>query len=281
MDLLTKASSPEVINNAWKRFRRDNAIWRPGISKKEMETDIVFHMLKLAEELRSKQYSSDLVRFFPVNKGDGSKRIISAYTLRDKVAQRAILTVLEPIGEKIFHPDSYGYRPGRTIEMALSRVRECMLCGLSWTVDADIQSFFDNIPHKPLIRILKSLVKDNDMVKLIRRWLDVGAFRRGFLSTTKGIPQGSVISPFLCNLYLTEFDQALALKNLPFVRFADDFLVFADSEKNAHSARLYVEKSLRKLHLSLNPKKTRVTSCGPAVKFLGKKLPKLARGNIA
>ena len=273
--LLEKAASPEILNAAWKRFSNDKAIWATGLSRKEMESNFVFHLVKLANELRTGTYVPDSVRFFPVNKGDGKQRIISANTLRDKVAQRAVLTVIEPIGEKVFHHDSFGYRQGRTIDMALSRVREYMLCGLSWVVDADIKSYFDNIPHKPLIKILKSIITDREIVALIKRWLDAGVVRRGFLSEARGIPQGAVLSPFLCNVYLTSWDNNMAAKNLPFVRFADDFLVFAKSRAEAIKAYTYVGKSLKRLGLMLNEQKTRVVQCGPNIQFLGRKLPKL------
>lgn len=273
--LLEKATSPEVLNSAWKRLRNDKAVWQKGISRKEMESNFAYHLLKLSNDLRTGTYIPNPVRFFPVNKGDGKQRIISANTLRDKVAQRAVLTVVEPIGESVFHHDSFAYRPGRTIEMALSKVREYLLCGMSWTVDADIQNFFDSIPHKPLIRKLKSLIGDKEVVALIKRWLDTGTVRRGFISSARGIPQGAVISPFLCNVYLTSWDNRMAAKNLPFVRFADDFLVFSRSQAGAIKARVYVEKELKRLGLSLNPEKTRVVRCGPNVKFLGRKLPRI------
>ena len=231
-ELLEKAASHEVLNATWKRFRNDKAIWTTGLSRREMESNLVYHLVKLSNELRTGAYIPDPVRFFPVNKGDGKQRIISANTLRDKVAQRAVLTVIEPFGEKIFHHDSFGYRSGRTIDMVLSRVREYMLCGLSWVV-------------------------------------------RGFLSAPKGIPQGAVLSPFLCNVYLTSWDNDMSAKNLPFVRSADDFLVFAKCRANAIKAYTYVGKSLKRLGLMLNEQKTRTVQCGPNVHFLGRKLPKL------
>jgi len=273
--LLEKAASPEVLNTAWKRFRNDKAVWEPNLPKKEMEANLGLHLLKLSDDLRTGSYIPNPVRFFPVNKGDGKQRIISATTLRDKVAQRAVLNVIESFGERIFHHDSFAYRPGRTIDMALSRVREYMLCGMMWVMDADIQSYFDNIPHKPLIRILQGLISDREMISLIRRWLDVGAIRRGFLSAAKGIPQGSVLSPFLCNVYLTSWDNEMSARNMPFVRFADDFLVFAKSKEDAEKVYAYVEKALNRLGLQLNGKKTRISKCGPGVRFLGRKLPKL------
>ncbi len=279
--LLSRAVSPEIMNVAWKRLRGDNAVWRSGVSRSGMERDLVYHLLKLSDELRSGDYLPDPVRFFPVNKGDGKQRIISALTLRDKMAQRTVLSALEPLGEKLFHHDSFAYRPGRTIDMALSRVREYMLCGLNWVVDGDIQGFFDNIPHGPLVKILKLHIPDREMVSLIKRWLEVGAAKRGFMSASRGIPQGAVLSPFLGNLYLTSWDNDLAAHNLPFVRFADDFLVFAKSKDDAQRAMAYVEKRLKRLGLILNPQKTRVVACGPHVTFLGRKLPRLKSQNIS
>jgi len=275
MTLLKQATSPEVLNAAWKKTCNDKAIWSQGISRNEMESDFVYHITKLAEDLKSGSYKPDPVKFFPVDKGNGKQRIISAITLRDKIAQRAVLAVLQPIGEKLFHHDSFGYRPGRTIDMVISRTREYMNCGMEWVLDADIKSYFDNIPHKPLLKVVKSVVKDREILKLIKLWLDSGTVKRGFLSRSKGIPQGAVISPFLCNIYLTSWDNDMAKKNLPFVRFADDFLVFAKSNSAAEKARVYVEKTLNKLGLTLNDEKTRVSRCGPDVVFLGRNLPKI------
>lgn len=276
-NMLEKAASPKVINDSFKHFRRDKAIWEPGLSRKEMEWNLGYHLLKLAEDLRTNRYTPDPVRLFPVNKGDGKQRIISANTLRDKVAQRAVLTVLEPIGERLFHHDSFGSRPGRNIDMASAKVREYVLCGMTWVVDADIEKYFDNIPHKPLIRMLRTMVPDRKLVSLIRRWLDVGSVRRGFLSQAKGIPQGAVLSPFLCNVYLTTWDNEMAAKNLPFVRYVDDFLVFAESQEQGELARTHAERALNRLELNLHPEKTRVVKCGPGVRFLGKKLPKVKK----
>ena len=275
--LLAKAASPEILNAAWKRLHNDKAVWSNKMSRREMEKNLVYHMLKLSDELRTGKYRSDPVRFFPVSKGNGKQRIISAYNLRDKVAQRAVLTVIEPFGEEIFHHDSFGYRSGRTIDMVLARVREYMLCGLKWVVDADISSYFDNILHKPLLASLKDVVNDMEIIEITKWWLKAGTIKRSFLDRSRGIPQGAVISPFLCNIYLTAFDNALSNGNLPFVRFADDFLVFAETEKDALRAHIFVGKQLNKLGLELNPDKTRVAECGPRIEFLGRKLPNLKK----
>jgi RNA-directed DNA polymerase len=273
--LLKKAASPSVLNHAWKKLRNDHAMWQHGLSREELNNNFAYHLLKLSEELGSGKYKPGSVRFFPVKKGDGSQRIISAVTLRDKLAQRAVLTVIEPFGEAIFHENSYAYRPNRNIGMAHAKCREYMTCGLKWVLDADITGFFDNIPHAPLIKKVRALIKDSDMLDLIKQWLDTGTPRRGFLSQPKGIPQGSLLSPFLCNIYLNDFDKWLADKNLAAVRYADDFIVFTKTESDAQAAHGCVEKLLRSLELELNPQKTKVSLAGPNVTFLGKKLSEI------
>lgn len=271
--ILEEAASPKILNTAWRCLKNDKAIWAPGIPKKDMERNIVYHMNRLSEELRTGQYNPDVARFFAIEKGDGKKRIISAISLRDKVAQRAILTVLEPLGEKRFHPASFAYRPGRNVEMAVAKAREYVLCGMEWVVDADIKKYFDNISHHLLLKKLKQWSGDRKLVALIKRWLDAGTPRKGFWDRARGIPQGAILSPFLCNIYLNDFDYEITDNNFPLVRFADDFVVFAKTEKDAHQAHGYVSKCLKRIHLELHPEKTRVVPCSPKVKFLGKKLP--------
>lgn len=272
-DLLRKAASPEVMNTAWKKLRGDKAVWERGVSRADMEKDLVFHLLQLSSELGKGAYRPAPVRMFPVIKGDGGKRIISALTLKDKLTQRAVLEVITPIGEAVFHHDSFGYRPGRSIDGAMARAREQVICGCDWLVDGDIRSFFDTIPHAPLMKQVKRLLSDKELVDLIKAWLDTGAPRTGILSRRRGIPQGGVISPFLCNLYLTEFDMFLTRKNLPFVRFADDFLVFTPNNKAAEAAMRVVKNGLERLGLELHEQKTRIVRSGPDVIFLGRKMP--------
>lgn len=144
-EVLKKAASPGVLNTAWKRLKNDRAVWHPGLSRADMEKDLIFHMTKLANELASGAYVPSLTRQFPAQKADGGQRIISSLTLRDKLAQRAVLMVIAPYGENIFNPYSFGYRPGRTVDMAVSKVREYVLCGMEWLVDADIKSFFETL----------------------------------------------------------------------------------------------------------------------------------------
>lgn len=134
---------------------------------------------------------------------------------------------------------------------------------------------FDNVEHSRLIRNLQSIINDQQMIAMIKRWLDASTVNRGLLKKARGIPQGSVLSPFLCNVYLTPWDNDMAAKNLPFIRFSDDFLIFTDMKDKAVKAQKYVEKRLKRIGLSLNHEKSRVQHIGPNVKFLGQKLPQI------
>jgi RNA-directed DNA polymerase len=271
--LLDQALSPACFGQAWKRLRNDKAPWRNGLSRTELENDLVFHLLELIAELRSGGYRTGPLRQFAVAKADGGRRVLSAFFLRDKLAQRAVLGVLEPIGERLFHQDSFGYRPGRNVEQALGRVRERVRCGLAWLVDADIARFFDNIPHRPLRKALAGQIPDRALLRLIDAWLDAGVSHAGLFAGRRGISQGAVISPFLCNLYLHQLDEALASHDIPFVRFADDFLLFAPDRPHAERALAFARQFLQTLGLELHSSKTRIAEAGPHVSFLGEPLP--------
>jgi len=272
-ELLDRALSPAALNTAWKRLQSDKTVWRPGLPRWEMEKNRVFHLLDLVDDLRSGRYRPAPLRQFTIEKGDGKQRVLSALSLRDKLIQRAVLSVLEPIGEQLFHNDSYGYRPRRNVEMAHRRACERIQCGLPWLVDADIAKFFDNIPHRPLKKTLKQYIPDRELLALIDLWLAEGASSLSFLGTRRGVAQGAVISPMLCNFYLHELDVALAGKNIPFVRFADDFLLFAPDERRANEALKFVDQKLKAMGLELHPDKTCVARSHRGLIFLGLPLP--------
>lgn len=271
---LDRALTPAALNVAWKRLRADKTVWRPGLSRREMEKNWVLHVLELVDELRGGRYRPAPLRQFTIKKGDGKQRVLSALSLRDKLIQRAVLDVLEPVGEGLFHNDSYGYRPRRNVGMAHRRACERIQCGLSWLVDADIAQFFDNIPHRPLQKALKRYIPDRELLALIDLWLAESASSLSFLGVRRGVAQGAVISPILCNFYLHELDLALAGKNIPFVRFADDFLLFAPDERRAKDALQFVDRRLKAMGLMLHPDKTRVTRSRRDLIFLGLPLPK-------
>lgn len=265
--------APATLDRAWRALSTDHADWALGLPRREMERRPLLHLLELIDDLRTGRYRPQPLRRFAVAKADGRQRVLSALCLRDKLVQKAAQLVLEPAAEQIFHHDSFAYRPRRNVDQALNRARERIRIGLHWLVDADIQGFFDNIPHKPLRAKLKAFVADRELLRLIDAWLDLGSAPASFLAAPRGIAQGAILSPLFCNLYLHDFDQALAARNVPFVRYADDFLLFAPTEADARRALDFARTELARLDLQLHPDKTRVTKAGPHVEFLGQTLP--------
>ena len=272
-EVLEQVLHPDVMDEAWRRVRTEHTPWSKGVDRDQLEQHLLRHILRLLEDLRSNRYRPEPLRQFTVPKTDGSKRVISAQYLRDKLLQRAILIVLEPKAERLFHADSYAYRPNRGVYDALKKARERIGCGLDWLVDADIRSFFDQIPQTPLNKKLKGFVDDRALLKIMDLWLKQGAHHTSLLGSDRGISQGAILSPLMCNLYLHDFDIALEKANIPFVRYADDFLLFTSSKALAEKALDHVRGILAKLDLELHSGKTRVARSSPELVFLGEHLP--------
>ena len=277
MTLLEQAMAPDTLNLAWKRLRNEHTPWSEHINRNELQWDLMRHILELREDVLTGNYRPSPLRRFTMKKPDGRKRILSAQYLRDKLVQRALLIVLEPRAEAIFHEDSYAYRPGRGVPQALARTKERIRYGLDWLVDADIRQFFDSIPLAPLKKQLRGFVNDRQTMRLIDAWLEKGMHNSSILGTRRGIAQGAILSPLMCNLYLHQFDQMLTRNNIPFVRFADDFLLFCADKKRAEKAMETAKHALEKLDLRLHPKKTRVIRSNPGARFLGERLPQPSR----
>lgn len=271
--VLELAMSPDVLDQSWQRLKSEHTPWSLTVSRDDLERHLVQHILALREDVLNGNYRPKPLRQFPMQKPDGKTRIITAQYLADKLVQRALLIVLEPRAERLFHDSSFAYRPKRNVDQAVNKAREHIRCGRDWLVDADIEKFFDKIPQHLLLKKLRAFVNDNQAMPLITAWLEQGAHHKSFLGQRRGIPQGAILSPLMCNLYLHDFDQALSHANIPFVRFADDFLLFTDSLKNAQAAKSYAQKQLNKLGLNLHPEKTQVVKSGSNVIFLGQKLP--------
>lgn len=275
--LLEQALSPEVLNQSWRRVKREHTPWSSKVSRQQLDWHFVRYLLELRDDVFADRYRAEPLRRFTLRKADGKQRILSAQYLRDKLLQRALLIVLEPYAEALFHEDSFAYRPRRGVGTALARVNERVRCGLDWLVDADIKAFFDTIPHRLLKTKLRQFVQDKPTMKLMEQWLKQGCHHQSLLGKRQGISQGAVLSPLMCNVYLHTFDTALSKANIPFVRFADDFLLFAPSKEKAEEALQYVETVLTSLELCLHPTKTQVVRSHPRLHFLGKKLPMPSR----
>lgn len=195
-------------------------------------------------------------------KGRGT-RTLRIPAIADRVVQSAAGLVLSPILDAEFEDSSYGYRPGRSVQQAVRRVAALRRQGYVWTVDGDIEAFFDTVPHAPLLKKLSAAISCKRTVDLVATWLDA------YCSDGRGLPQGSPISPLLANLHLDAVDEAIEKRGVRLVRFADDFLLLTRSEKGADMALGRMADILAKHGLRLNPEKTAIRSFDQATRFLG------------
>ena len=180
---------------------------------------------KLEQELRASQYQAQAVKRVWIPKaGSKEKRPLGVPTLRDRIVQGALLHVIEPIYERDFAPQSYGFRPGKGCKDALRRVDELFKSGSHWVVDADLKSYFDTIPQERLIKRIGEKIADGRVLKLLEGMLQAGVMdsAKGWQPTEQGTPQGAVVSPLLSNIYLDGLDWQMARKGLEMVRSADD-----------------------------------------------------------
>ena len=276
-DLVDRALKPKNLNAAWRYLRKERGLWRRGLPVPVMQDNLLRYVGELTEEVRQGRYCPEPMRCFEIDKADGKKRLICAASVRDKLLQRAFLNVLDPLGERIFHPASFGFRRQCTLDMALARTREHVRRDWVWLGDADIRSCFDRIPQAAVLRSLQRLTGDKAFVRIVQLWLESVPEAYRFEGPGRGLPQGMVLAPFLCNLHLHPMDQALDRRGIPFVRFADDFLTFGRDRAEAGRGLDYANRLLRELGLELHPEKTRVIRSSRRHRFLGKRLPEAKR----
>jgi RNA-directed DNA polymerase len=178
--------------------------------------------------------------------------------------------LLSPLFERLFHDDSYGFRPDRDCHMAVAKVLELHRLGHTHVLDADIQGFFDNLPHQVIMAALAAEVADGNILGLVQRFLKAGVMEEGaFQPTWKGTPQGDVISPLLANIALNSLDWRLHNAGYRFVRYADDFVVLCQTESQVQEAVALVQQQLTSLGLSLSAEKTKTTKFREGFAFLG------------
>jgi len=263
----------KALFEAFKRVKASKG--KGGIDHQEIgdfEVDLSGNIQMLVKELKEKTYDPLPVKRVEISKGNGKVRKLGIPSIRDRVVQQALLTILQPIYEEDFHPSSYGYRPGRSCRQAISKTTVFIRkYELRHVVDMDLSKCFDTLDHDLIIRFMRKRVTDGSILKLVEKFLKSGVMIGNEIEEVwLGSPQGGVISPLLANIYLNEFDHFMKERNYRIVRYADDILILCVSERSAKHAlevaTIYLEKTLK---LTVNQEKTHITNCEKGVKFLG------------
>ena len=230
-----------------------------GMTIIEFEHDKRKEILKLAEELKAGTWKPQPYMEIEVTKTKNPDEIrkLGMTAIRDKIVQHAIKSIIEPHYEKIFLGCSYGYRPGKGATKAIRRVlAECNNKKWKFVLRLDIDNFFDTIDHEILQKRLIATGTEQEIVRLIMLCVQMGKVKQGSLEwveTDYGTPQGAVLSPILSNLYLHSFDQFAVGHNVPYIRYADDFLFLTETKEQTEEILAKTEKHLKeKLKLSLN-----------------------------
>jgi len=261
------------MKEAYRRTRRESAAGVDGKTMEQYGKELESNLRDLIGRAKSGRYHAPPVRRVHIPKGDGKEtRPIGIPTTEDKVLQRAITMLLEPIYEQEFKEFSFGFRPGRSAHDGLQYLwKQCMDKQVGWIVDVDIRSYFDTLDHAKLREIVSQRVRDGVVRRLIDKWLKAGVMEAGELSyREKGTPQGGVVSPILSNIYLHEvLDKWFAhevkgcLKGRAFlVRYADDFVMGFECEQDAQRVYAVLPKRFGKYGLNLHPTKTRLIAFG-------------------
>jgi RNA-directed DNA polymerase len=258
--------SKRQVGEAYKRVRANHgAAGVDGQSIAEFEEDVTNNLYKLWNRMASGSYFPPPVRRVEIPKAKGGFRSLGIPTVADRMAQMVVTRYLEPIVEQFFHPDSYGYRPGKSAVAAVGVARR-RCWRYDWAVHLDIARCFDSIDRTLLMRAVRRHTDCKWVVLYIERWLAAPVQLPGgsLLWPEKGVPQGAVVSPLLSNLFLHyAFDLWMSRHHagIPFERYADDALCHCPSQQHAERLRTALTRRLADCGLELHPQKTRVVYC--------------------
>jgi RNA-directed DNA polymerase len=276
--LYDKVWRRDILEHAWNRVCAKKG--KPGIdnvSIEQIRRNETQFLDELQKELKEKRYKPQAVLRVHIPKPNGKKRPLGIPTVKDRIVQMAVKIVIEPVFEADFEENSYGFRPKRNTRGALTDIRNHLYRGFRQVMDADLTSYFDNIPHDKLMDMVANRIIDKMILKLIKMWLKVPIYEDGKYTggkkNKKGTPQGGVISPLLSNIYLNKMDKEVnkhtKKTNMRLVRYADDFVILA--KFGVKQTCVKVIEILTQLGLELNEAKTRVLDLrkGDKLDFLG------------
>ena len=265
MELIEVILSKENLNRAYKKVvANKGASGVDGVTVEELGDYIRENREKIVTSLRNRTYIPKPVRRVYIPKDNGKKRPLGIPTALDRTIQQVIAQPISDIYEEIFSDYSYGFRAGRSCHDAIRQALEYLNDGYEWVVDIDIEQFFDKVNHDKLIQILREQVNDSTTLNLIRKYLKAGVMENGLeKATITGVPQGSVISPLLANIYLNTLDrlwEKYGLTHGILVRYADDTVIICKNKKSANHALNLLQYIMAKLDLKLHPVKTKIIS---------------------
>ncbi len=257
------------LREAHRRTRKDGAAGVDGQTGAVYGENLAENLRDLLDRAKSGRYRAPAVKRAHIPKGDGREtRPIGIPTFEDKVLQRAVVMVLEPIYEQDFLDCSYGFRPGRSAHQALQALRDQLMArGGGWIIEVDIQRFYDTLDKARLREFLGRRVRDGVLVRLIGKWLNAGVLEEGAVWYPEaGTPQGGVISPLLANIYLHEVLDAWFEREVKprlrgwasLIRYADDLVIAVAQEDDARRVMAVLPKRFGKYGLTLHPEKTRL-----------------------
>lgn len=261
----------DMVEMAYRKVRSNGG--SAGVDGKDMSymnAHKTGELYKLWNRMASGSYYPKEVRAVEIPKPDGSTRLLGIPTVLDRTAQQVAKAVIEPIMEKVFHNDSYGYRPNRSAHEALKRCQQrCQ--EYRWVIDMDIKGFFDNIDHELMMEVLRHYIKEEWIIMYVERWLKVSTIDKdgNVFKRTKGTPQGGVISPILANMFLHVVFDAWMEKHyantkygtIRWERYADDIIVHCKNETEARYIKNRIRERMAECKLELHPKKTKIVYC--------------------